>query len=77
MILSWTPRDRQASMTYNCDNPHQLETDGKDFHQHVVDEMIKHQSGIDEKIRHQSGTDGKKYLGDGNCQSKSTIMGVL
>jgi hypothetical protein len=42
-----------------CEDPHQLKTDGKNFHQHVVDETIKHQAGIDGKINYQSGTDGK------------------
>jgi hypothetical protein len=40
-VLLQMPRDRQASMTDTHDDPHQLETDGKDFHQHMVDETIK------------------------------------
>jgi hypothetical protein len=43
----------------------------------MVDEMIKHQAGIDGKINYQSSADSKWYLSDGNCQSRSTIMGVL
>jgi hypothetical protein len=58
-------------------DPHQLETDGKTPHQHVVDETIKHQTGFDGKINHQSSADGNRYLGDGNCQSKSAITRVL
>jgi hypothetical protein len=76
-ILSQTPRDRQASMTDTHNNPHQMDSDEKDLHQHVVDEMIKHQSGIDGKINYQSSTDGERCLGDGNCQSKSAITGML
>jgi hypothetical protein len=76
-ILSWMPRDRQTSMMDTCKDPHHVKTDGKNLHQHVVDETIKHQTGIDEMINYQSGTDGKRYFGDGNYQSKSAITRVL
>jgi hypothetical protein len=74
MILSQMPRDRQTSMTDTHADPHQSGTEGMNPHQHVVDEMMDHQSGIDGKINYQSGTDGKRYFGDGNGQSRSTVM---
>jgi hypothetical protein len=76
-ILSWTPKDRQMSMTDTCKDPHQSEIDGKNFHQYMIDETIKHQIGVDGKINYQSGANRKSDLGDGNCQSKSAITGVL
>jgi hypothetical protein len=76
-ILSKTPRDRQALTTDICEDPHQSGTDGMNPHQHMVDEETDHQAGLDGKINYQSGADGNRHLGDGNCQSRSAIMGVL